>query len=232
MKRIHYFQQVPFENLGAIEAWAAKRGHKITATRFFDNQLPPVNEKFDWLIVMGGPMGVHDDQAYPWLSTQKKAIEAALTAGKVVLGICLGAQLIADVLGAEVRPNAYNEIGWFPIYLANDILDHPIAQLFPPQWTGFHWHGDTFGVPEGARLFATSAGCRNQGFLYGDRVVGLQFHLEMTLESTRTLVQNCPEDLQDGLFVQPVEKILDVNAPFSRNRQLLEQLLDFLNSQG
>jgi GMP synthase (glutamine-hydrolysing) len=230
MKRIHYFQQVPFEGPGAIENWAARHGYSLSATRFFDQQTPPASDSFDWLVVMGGPMGVYDHDAYPWLNDQKRAIESALADAKVVVGICLGAQLIADVLGAEVRPNAYKEIGWLPLYLANEILDHPMAASFPPQWTSFHWHGDTFGLPDGARLLASSVGCRNQGFIYGERVVGLQFHLEATPQGVRSLVHHCPEDLGDGLFVQSERQILDVDAPYDQNHQLLEGVLDHLDA--
>lgn len=229
-KRIHYFQQVPFEGPGIIETWAGSHGHAISATSFFEDQTPPDPEQFDWLVVMGGPMGVHDDIEYPWLKTQKQAIEAALRASKVVLGICLGAQLIADVLGAEVRPNAFKEIGWLPIYLCNEILDHPVAELFPPQWTSFHWHGDTFGLPHGSRLIASSVACRNQGFVYSDRVIGLQFHLEVTDKGVQSLVRNCRQELTDSMFVQAESEILDVDAPYDQNHQLMGRLLDHLDT--
>lgn len=229
-KRIHYFQQVPFEGPGIIETWAGHHGHAISATRFFENQAPPDPDMFDWLIVMGGPMGVHDDKDYPWLKYQKQAIEAALRASKVVLGICLGGQLIADALGAEVRPNAYKEIGWLPLYLCNEFLDHPVAELFPPQWTSFHWHGDTFGLPHGARLIASSVGCRNQGYVYGDRVIGLQFHMEMTEQGVQSLVQNCRQDMTDSMFVQSENEIIDPKAPYEQNHQLMTRLLDYMET--
>jgi GMP synthase-like glutamine amidotransferase len=229
-KRIHSFQQVPFEGPGVIETWAGSRGHAISTTSFFKGQNPPDPEQFDWLVVMGGPMGVHDDSDYPWLKIQKQAIEAALRASKVVLGICLGAQLVADVLGAEVRPNAYKEIGWFPLYLCNEILDHPIAGLFPPQWMSFHWHGDTFGLPHGARLIASSVGCRNQGFIYSDRVIGLQFHMEMTEQGVQSLVHNCRQELTDSMFIQSEGEILNSDAPYQQNHQQMDRLLDHLDT--
>ncbi len=228
-KRIHYFQQVPFEGPGIIETWAGSHGHNLSGTHFFNKQVPPDPERFDWLVVMGGPMGVHDEAEYPWLNIEKQAIEAALRASKVVLGICLGAQLIADVLGAEVRPNANKEIGWLPVYLCNDILDHPVAELFPPQWTSFHWHGDTFGLPHGSRLIASSVGCRNQGFVYGDRVIALQFHMEVTEQGVRSLMHNCRQELTDSMFVQSEGEILDEDAPYAQNHQLMGRLLDHLD---
>jgi GMP synthase-like glutamine amidotransferase len=229
-KRIHFFQHVPFEGPGIIQNWAGSCGHTISTTSFFSGQNPPDPDQFDWLVVMGGPMGVHDEIDYPWLKIEKRAIEAAIGASKVVLGICLGAQLIADVLGAEVRPNAYKEIGWFPIYLSNEILDHPVAELFPPQWISFHWHGDTFGLPNGARLIASSVGCRNQGFIYSDRVIGLQFHMEMTERRVHSLLQNCRQELTDSMFIQSESEILNADAPYHQNHQLMNRLLDYLDT--
>jgi GMP synthase (glutamine-hydrolysing) len=228
--RIHCFQHVPYEDLGVIQTWADNRGDAISATSFFKGQHPPDPEQYDWLVVMGGPMGVYDDTDYPWLKLEKLAIEAALGASKVVLGICLGAQLIADVLGAEVRPNANKEIGWFPVYLCNEILDHPVAELFPPQWISFHWHGDTFGLPNGARLIASSVGCRNQGFIYGDRVIGLQFHMEMTEQRVQSLLNNCRHELTDSMFIQSEAEILKPDAPYQQNHQQMCRLLDHLDT--
>jgi GMP synthase-like glutamine amidotransferase len=114
--KVHWFQHVPFEGLGAIEEWLLARGHTLSCTRFHADETPPVNsDGFEWLIVMGGPMNVYQYEAYPWLWSEKQVIREAITAGKRVLGICLGAQLIADVLGGEVYPNNEREIGWFPV---------------------------------------------------------------------------------------------------------------------
>ena len=136
-------------------------------------------------------MGVYDQDEYPWLEIEKVAIAQAIEGGKVVLGICLGAQLIAQVLGADIRANAYKEIGWFPVYLDSDVLAHPISEVLPSQWDAFHWHGDTFEIPEGGRLLARTSACRNQGFIYNDRVVGMQFHMEVTRSGAAELVKNC-----------------------------------------
>ncbi len=231
VKRIHYFQHVPFENLGAIENWAADRGHAVSATRYYLGQSPPSIEALDWLIVMGGPMGVDDHDVYPWLAAEKQAIEKALAAGKVVLGICLGAQLIAQVLGAKVEPNAYKEIGWLTIYFTEDCRNHPLAHGFPDKWHTFHWHGDTFDLPEGACRLASSQACYNQGFIYQDRVVGLQFHLEVTRPGAEALVHHCAVDLENtSSFVQSPSQILDANAPFDENISLMDGLLNNLDA--
>ncbi len=143
--RAHYFQHVPFEGLGSIEPGLKKSGFEITGTRFFESaELPEINE-IDLLIVMGGPMSVNDEDQFPWLAAEKKFINEAIHSGKPVLGICLGAQLIANALGARVYPNKVKEIGWFPIYgiAANDRS----CFSFPPKVDAFHWHGATFDLP-------------------------------------------------------------------------------------
>jgi GMP synthase-like glutamine amidotransferase len=229
MKQIHCFQHAPYETPGLIEKWVVSHGFALSFTRFFDGQKPPDMHGVDWLVVMGGPMGVYDDAQYPWLAQEKKSIKEALSGGKVILGICLGAQLIADCLGALVRHNLYKEIGWFPIFLESAALDLPIAKVFPPQWEALHWHGDTFEIPDGARLLASSPACRNQGFIYGDRVVGLQFHPEMDRPTLEGLVRHCAADLVPDDYVQTPFDILADHAPFDGNRVLIDKILVYLN---
>jgi GMP synthase-like glutamine amidotransferase len=112
---IHYFQHSPSEGLGEIEPWARRRRHSISATRFDLGETPPSLEFVDWLIVMGGAMNVYEHRSHPWLVSEKRFLADALAAGKTVLGICLGAQLIADALGGKVVQNSEIEIGWFPV---------------------------------------------------------------------------------------------------------------------
>jgi GMP synthase-like glutamine amidotransferase len=231
MKQIHYFQHVPFEALGSIETWIANAGHTVSATRFFEDSFRlPSLDALDWLIVMGGPMNVDEEVAYPWLREEKQIIARAVQSGKVVLGICLGAQLIAAALGAKVAPNAYKEIGWLPVDLSPKVRNHPLFEGFPANWVTFHWHGDTFELPTGAVPLASSRACRNQGFIYRDRVVGLQFHPEMTLQGTRLLVAQCAAELVPGPYIQAADRILDEAAPLAHNQRLMAQLLDRLDA--
>lgn len=192
--RVQVFQHVPFEGLGSMEAWFAGRGHALSAVRFFAGDLPGGPDP-DWLIVMGGPMGVHDEAEFPWLKAEKAAIKAAVGRGAAVLGVCLGAQLLAHVLGAEVKPNADKEIGWFPVTLAPEAKATWLGRAFPETFTPFHWHGDTFGIPAGAVPLGSSAACRNQGFLYRERCLGLQFHPEVTPASLAALSEQCGNEL-------------------------------------
>ncbi len=207
--RIHYFQHVPFEGLGLIANWAFERGHTLTSTKFHDEEssVPPLGD-YDALIVMGGPMGVYDDKSYPWLAGEIDHIRSAIEASKPVLGICLGAQLIAASLGARVASHSHKEIGWFPIALRDETSGHPMFAGLHHEMTVLHWHGDRFEIPAGAIPFASSQVCDNQGFLYHDHVLALQFHLEMDEAAVRTMVEACRHELIPGEFVQTAEEIM------------------------
>ena len=240
--RLHSFLHVPFEGLGSIADWAAGGGHAVTSTRWFAGDAAPAVASFDWLVVMGGPMGVYDEREYPWLVEEKRAVGAAVEAGKRVLGICLGAQLIATVCGASVHRNPYKEIGWFPIELtpgaATTAAGRALATVAPPVQPPapslqapspspvFHWHGDTFDLPPGAIHVACSAACAHQAFSVDDRVVGLQFHLETTPASAAELIRNCPADLAPGPYVQSAEAMLTDPARFARINAAMHTLLD------
>jgi GMP synthase-like glutamine amidotransferase len=226
--RLHYLQHVPFEGLGSILPWAEVNGSTITATRFYQNPSLPGLAAFDFLVIMGGPMGVHDVRQHPWLTHEKQFIREAVAAGKAVLGICLGAQLIADALGARVYPNDQREIGWFDIHRTPASADHAIGAGLPSRIKVFHWHGDTFDLPPGALALARSAACRNQGFVLGDRVVGLQFHLETTPESLQALIENSRDDPRPGPFVQSPEAMRRENDCYGPNQELLQAILERL----
>lgn len=206
--RAHYLQHVPFEGLGSIETWLRQAGYEITRTRLYESDRLPEIEQIDLLVVMGGPMSVNDETDYPWLLEEKAFIKGAVDAGLPVLGVCLGAQLIASSLGAAVVPNAYKEIGWFPIQAVH--THRHAAFRFPQQAEVFHWHGETFELPPGAVRIAQSEVCENQAFQLGEHVVGLQFHLETTPDSAQAIVEHCRDELVDGDYIQTEEAILSV----------------------
>jgi len=223
----HYFQHVPFEGLSSIENWLQEKRHHISATRFYeDAQLPHPNNP-DFLIVMGGPMGVHDVEQYPWLTEEKQFIRDFIDTEKPVLGICLGAQLIASALGAKVSRNPHKEIGWWPIQgCANESHKH---FAFPDELTVFHWHGDTFDIPNGAQRIATNTACANQAFQYGNSVIGLQFHIELTPHSIDKLIDHCAEDITEGPYVQSQDSLMHgAEANHETARQYLHALLECL----
>ena len=113
--KVHYFQHVPFEGLGSIEQWLISKAAQISVTKFYENTNLPEIHEIDWLIIMGGPMSVNNEHTYPWLQAEKKFIAESIANGKIVLGVCLGAQLIASALGAKVYQNQNRDIGWFPV---------------------------------------------------------------------------------------------------------------------
>lgn len=220
--RIHYFQHVPFEGLGSIATWTIHRGYALSATKFYQNDPLPSLQNFDWLVVMGGPMNIYEEDKYPWLTEEKKLIEQAITNNKTVLGICLGAQLIADVLGARVYQGEHKEIGWFPIEATTS---SNIWQGIPSKMTVFHWHGDTFDTPPGTTRLAFSEGCPNQAFSYRDRVLGLQFHLESTPESVEQIIANCRDDLVPGKYIQTPDEMLSKPDRFRQINEIMGQIL-------
>jgi GMP synthase-like glutamine amidotransferase len=211
-----------------MESFFVQRGHHLSSTHFYLGDPLPAIDEFDWLIVMGGPMGVHDDIQFPWLASEKAFIRDSIDSGKTVLGICLGAQLIADSFGAGVFRNSHREIGWFPIERKIAADESSLADVFPEKCEVFHWHADTFDTPAGARNLASSQACRNQGFIMDDRVVGLQFHLETTLESATALIQNCRNELDNSKFVQSEEEILSDRTRFLRINGIMQAFLQAL----
>lgn len=228
--KIHWLQHVSFEGLGSIEDWANTHGHILTSTRFYLGEyLPPV-EGFDMLVVMGGPMSIHDEKSFPWLKEEKRFIGEAVEKSKPVLGICLGAQLIADVLGAEIRVNHHKEIGWFPITKVPSISQE-LNKLLPDDCVVLHWHGETFSLPPGSEHLFTSAACQNQGFLFNKKVIGLQFHIEIGQKHLPPLIENCRDELIDEKWVQSEDQLL-VNSHQHAGacRKNLFLLLDYLSS--
>ncbi len=225
--KLHSFEHVPFESLANIEIWAREKGFEISRTRFYANDPLPDLQAIDWLVVMGGPMNIYEEDKFPWLRDEKKLIEKAISAGKIVIGICLGAQLIADVLGGRVTKNKFKEIGWFPVRLTAEGKQSEILGALPGTFTAFHWHGDTFQIPENAVRIAESDGCANQAFEYDNgRVTCLQFHLESTQESIHRLAQNCKEDLVPGKYVQREADLLAPSENCEETESLLHCLLD------
>ncbi|MFZ0242103.1 MAG: type 1 glutamine amidotransferase [Desulfobacterales bacterium] len=229
MKRLHYLQHVSFEGLGSIAAWAGRAGFQTSVTRFFQNDPLPALKDVDWLVIMGGPMNIYQETAYPWLGTEKKFIRQAIAAGRIVLGICLGAQLIADALGAAVKSNRHREIGWFPIYKTAAAEKLGVAAAWPDKLPVLHWHGDTFDVPEGAVHLARSAACDHQAFVFNHRVVALQFHLEATPGSLERLIFHCRGELDGRPYVQEPAAMLAESVRFMAANQAMDRLLDQLN---
>ena len=225
---LHCLQHVPFETPGSIGHWAREGGHGVTVTALYDGQPLPALASLDLLVVLGGPMNIYQERRFPWLRAEKRFIAEAVSAGKRVLGICLGAQLLADVLGARVSANRHREIGWFPIQKTAAAQQDPAAAFLPQEAVVFHWHGDTFALPAGALHLARSRGCENQGFLFGGRVVGLQFHLETLPELAAGLIAHCGDEIGPGPYVQTADQMIAEPARFRRINRMMHGLLDHL----
>ncbi|MGH8530457.1 MAG: type 1 glutamine amidotransferase [Nevskiales bacterium] len=227
--RVHWLQHAEHEGLGSIEPWLMTRGHVITRTSFPRGESLPGPDEFDWLIVMGGPMNIYEEARYPWLKDEKRLIKAAIDAGKRVLGICLGSQLIADQLGGRVTRNTHTEIGWFPVRREAGAAQSALVADWPAELEVFHWHGDTFALPPGALHLASSAGCRNQGFQHGARVLGLQFHLEITpADITEWLRQPDNGELKPASFVQQPAALQADGGRFARLNQRMAEVMEKL----
>lgn len=221
---IHIFMHVPFEGPGCIPDWISSKAHEVTYTHWYQHTTPPTATDFDFLIVMGGPMGIHDESEYPWLAVEKAIIRQTIHDNKPVLGICLGAQLIAHVLGAKVYANERKEIGWYPVQFSPS---SPV-KAFPQELVVFHWHGDTFDLPVGASGFAASAATSNQAFVYNEKVIALQFHFEVTHESLESMVAHGEEELVAAPYVQDKGLIQDLSSFIPDNNKLMFAVLDYL----
>jgi len=228
--RIHWLQHVSFEGLGRIAGWAAENGCLVTGSRMFAGDvLPPVGN-FDMLVIMGGPMSVNDEVAHSWLVGEKRFISQAIQAGKMVLGICLGAQMIASVAGARIRPADHKEIGWFSVEKTRSARHAAVGCVLADKSEVFHWHGETFDLPHGAAHLARSRACENQAFAIGARIVGLQYHLETTPESVDALIQNCRHELVKAPYVQTATDMQSRPYRFRALSLEMDGLLDFLLS--
>jgi len=225
---IHYLQHVPYEGLGTIEDWALANGHTLTATRLYAGDALPSLEHFDMLVILGGPMSIHDETEHVWLKAEKWFIRQVIDANKPTLGICLGAQLLAECLGARVSINRHKEIGWFPITLSEAFADVEPGRNLPRQAEAFHWHGETFSLPRGAMRIASSTACENQGFIYGGNIIALQFHLEMTRPGAEELIQCCGDELVPGEYIQNSNEMLSDLQLFQHANHMMVTILDYL----
>lgn len=219
-------QHHPIEGPGSLSSWLARHATSSQIIRLYAGEECPAAAVVDLLIVLGGPMSVNDEGEFPWLIAEKVFIRQVIDRQCPVLGICLGSQLIASALGAEVRPNPEKEIGWLPI---EGIAASPPLPFAIPSSTVFHWHGDTFDLPAGAILLARSVACAHQAFCYREKVLALQFHLETTPELVKLFIETGREELVTAPYIQGPEAILSAPADLYRSgNELLEKLINQL----
>jgi len=223
--RIHSLEHAAGEGAAKIATWARLRGHALSATQSYLGEPLPEPDQFDLLVVMGGGMNVYQYRQYPWLRAERELVERTIEAGQAVLGVCLGAQMIADALGARVYQNAEKEIGWLPVRF---IDREPPFDGFPPECTVFQWHGDTFDLPPNARRIAQSEGCANQAFIHSEKVIGLQFHIEVDGPAVASFVHGCDHELIPARYVQSADTIRAATPDLSEVDRGLHTLLDHL----
>jgi len=221
---ISILQHADFEGPGEIAAWAGHRGHTVNVHHLYRGEALPGFGAFDFLVIMGGEMNIYQYRDWPWLKPESEFIRSTLEAGKRVVGICLGAQFIADALGARVFQNPHHEVGWLPITWTSNA-----RTAFPGLSSNanvLHWHGDTFNLPEGATRLASSQGCPEQGFFIPEKCLALQFHMEVDPTLVQEFVKSQAE-WPAGPYVQTPKAIISEAAAYcDENRKLLHGMLD------
>jgi GMP synthase-like glutamine amidotransferase len=222
--KICVLQHAVSEGPGEIATWAELRGHEVSVYQLYRGEHLPRFDSFDMLVVMGGEMNIYQYRFWPWLKPEREFIKATLDKGKPVVGICLGAQFIADALGARAVQNAEVELGWWPVTWTNTA--RAVFPELPASSTVLHWHGDTFELPAGAIRLGLSEGCPQQGFVIKDKCLALQFHLEVNPDIVADFVKS-QDEWPEGPLVQTQERVQSEAAShYEKDRALLHSLLD------
>lgn len=224
MRRLLVFQHVSFEILGTLHPLLKARGFRLRYANFGRHpHARPDITRYNGLMILGGPMNVDDDERHPHLAVEVQLIRQAIEQGIPVLGICLGAQLIAKALGAPVSANGAKEIGWYDVTLTADAKDDPLFSTFAESEKIFQWHSDSFALPVDAVPLATSSTCLHQAFRYGTNVYGFQFHLEVDeplIERWLTVPEHCAELTNGGGRFDPAIIRADTTRHIQRSQQL------------
>jgi GMP synthase-like glutamine amidotransferase len=210
--KIQCIQHAGFEGPAGIADWAQHRDHTFLTTHLYQGEALPSLAEFDMLVLMGGPMSVNDEYQYPWLVAEKRLVHKAVVEGKFVLGVCLGAQLMANSLGARVYPAREKEIGWFPV---RRVSDNGFGAALPDNFTVLHWHGETFDLPNGGIRLAETEAVPNQAF-------------EVNRKAVEAFLENAQCDIGNGRWQQSAEAILECDRHISLMRPILFTVLDEL----
>jgi GMP synthase - Glutamine amidotransferase domain len=222
--RLLLLKHFSFDDASVLLTWAKDRGCPAEVFEPPSGQpFPPVGS-FDLLVVLGGPMSVTEEDRHPWLIREKAFLKEAIRSGKRVLGICLGAQMLAEALGGRVYRLGEKEIGWHPVRRTE--ARHPLLAGLPEMFWTFHWHGDTFDLPEGAVHLASSGACRHQAFAWGDRLLGLQFHLETTPACMKAMTEAWAGELVPGRWIESAGAMLAKTARCADSAAYLRRILD------
>lgn len=234
--KVHYFQHIAGEGFGSCYEYLKAQGAEITATEFFAlptdfeldiDALPSVKE-VDLLIIMGGVMSVNDEANFPWLKIEKRWIRRYLAESKPAIGLCLGGQMIANALGANVHRHHTQELGWTKVYKS-----HPTPQdcfQIPSEIQVMQWHSETFDIPKGAVRLAENSVCSNQLYQIGKNVLGFQFHPEITPNILEVFIEHEEDELVfSGEYVQSLDQLRQSKKQdFMMGNQLLNRAIDYV----
>ena len=231
--RIHIIIHESFEAPAAIETWARSKNHEITYTRLYEGDAFPEDvDNIDFLVVMGGPQSpATTKEECPHFDAKKEIefIKKAIDADKIALGVCLGAQLIGEALGAKFDHSPNREIGVFELKLTDDAKDDPVFSRFPQKFLVGHWHGDMPGLTPESKILATTEGCPRQVVKYAPKVYGFQCHFEFTPEAIEGMIKNCGNELEeykDLPYIQTAEELRTQN--YDSFNTLLFSFLDYM----
>jgi len=233
--KIHCLQHLKNETLGNIGTWISIKGHTLTKTLVYEKPAFPEPEEFDMLLIMGGTMSVYQEKDFLWLKPEKDFVKKVIDTGKPILGSCFGAQLIAEVLGGKVTRNRFKEIGWHRVKALigenpnnGKYMNSKLPACLFPEFTAFMWHGDTFEIPKNAAKLFKSEACSNQGFIYGENVLGLQFHPEADRQWIENLIKDSGHELVEGRFIQSKEEIFRNEHLLKDYQNIAFSLMDWL----
>jgi GMP synthase (glutamine-hydrolysing) len=211
-------KNIQTEGPGTIEEFLRKEDIPFHIVELELGHIPPSLKSYNTIVILGGPMGVYEMETNPKLMAGSRIIREAINRDLKILGICLGSQMIAHCLGADVYPGPEKEIGWYHIEITGDGLKDPLMRKlaihpgvgdFWRKFRVFHWHGDTFDLPPGAMLLASSARYKNQAFRFGNRIYGLQFHVEVT----KDMIMQWSEGMSDmKKMIEETEQIYEEYA--------------------
>ena len=220
--RINILQHTPNEKAGSILEWAKQRHHDVyTYHPYQFGKLPTANDT-DMLVILGGPMSPNDD--LPWIKQEYELVSSLLDKKIPMLGVCFGAQLIAKILGGKVVKAPAKEVGWAPVYLQTNIIPN-----VPEKALVLHWHEDMLEIPEKAQLLFSSDHVKNQGYIYRNNVIGLQFHFEPLDDNVKEIVVNDYPYINGSVLNQTKDEIIQRRVP-KENRDIMFKLLDYIST--
>ncbi len=226
--RLHLLEHEPFYiRRSNITLWAEKKGYSVDCTDVFKGANLPSQKNFDWLIVLGGFQHAWEERKHPWLKAEKAFISDALSKDKIMLGICFGAQLLAEALGGRVFSNEKEEIGWYEVTVSEEGIDSFLLKSVPPKFLTFHWHSDHFTLPPHCSRLAFSKPTANQAFIADNcRAAGLQFHPEYTIEQVRYFANEYGHEWRKDRYVAGKDAVLSQSGQITDTYWLMERLLD------